>query len=60
MADAKQCDRCKEYYTKYNTRYVIIDYKAGVNQHGDCISNKLDLCPCCEEELRRFVNMEDF
>lgn len=60
MADAKQCDRCKDFYAPYNMRYSIIDYEAGKTMHGDYTTRKLDLCPCCNAKLIKFVKMEDF
>ena len=63
MAYARQCDRCKSFYTSQN-------YENAIKIKGDYIggislltigSNKildLDLCPDCSRELMKFLKQE--
>lgn len=53
MADAKQCDRCKNFYPRTGVRndYVI-------RRRGSLYDIDLDLCDKCYSDLLKFLGIE--
>lgn len=70
MANAKKCDRCGAYYDLYPTvenpltRLAEAMKRASTAKERDpeamiaCIKDVVDLCPGCEESLRRWLSNE--
>lgn len=57
MADAKKCDRCKNFYMPddieiYGIRKIIMSVFNGA---GD-IDKSYDLCPKCSKKLKNFMD----
>lgn len=66
MADAKVCDRCRNFYMpiKFNPRHVSDgEYKEGrpifrITAETFGINDTYDLCPECGEAFRDFMGRE--
>lgn len=53
MADAKQCDRCKNFYPRSGCgRYYVI------RRVGGLYDINLDLCDKCYSDLLKFIGIE--
>ena len=65
MADAKKCDRCGRYYQKQSEQDMssleylansILDALRPKYKIQTAVETLIDLCPCCSESFRRWVN----
>lgn len=54
MADAKQCDRCKNFYTHSGVRRGYY-----IQQLGGLYDFRLDLCDKCYSDLLKFMGIEN-
>lgn len=53
MADAKQCDRCKNFYPRTGVRYDYV-----IRRRGSLYDTDLDLCDKCYSDLLKFIGAE--
>lgn len=53
MADAKQCDRCKNFYTWAGVRHDYV-----IRRRGGLYDTDLDLCDTCYSDLLKFLGIE--
>lgn len=57
MADAKRCDRCKNFYMADDTEMYGVTKITAVVSTGIGGSNKTyDLCPKCSKEFKNFMH----
>lgn len=59
MANAKQCDRCKEYYRLYNYTNSVNNYNSLITANTDMFlkyysHDIIELCPKCMESFKRW------
>ena len=57
MADAKKCDRCKEYYDEPDERKPgdLRIEESIKDWHDDVFWRIKDLCPSCKHDLRHWL-----
>ena len=64
---AKKCDRCKKLYEYYMGKYERIEKRVNTtavyHRYADGSSDKMvesfDLCPCCMEDLVKYLTDPD-
>ena len=63
MAEAKQCDRCGNFYRPYDGEKYESEKRS---YHFNCIDianeqqyKRLDLCPECMQKIIKFLKMEE-
>lgn len=54
MADAKQCDRCKNFYAVKGSRHDYV-----IRRRGGLYDIDLDLCDDCYSELEQFIGIKN-
>lgn len=54
MADAKQCDRCKNFYTRPGVGRLYV-----IRRVGGLYDINLDLCDKCYSDLLKFLGIEN-
>lgn len=63
MAEAKQCDRCGNFYLPYDGEKYESEKRSFnvncINIANDSLHKRLDLCPECMQKVLSFLKMEE-